>query len=324
MNQRPLLSTIIVSYNTADLTCHCVSSVLNEYKHSNIDGEIIVVDNHSSDDSVKKLKRLFHDHIRLVENKENVGFAAGNNKGIRASTGKYIFLLNSDTVIHPGDIKQLLNVFQHHPDNDTESLEHTHLIDRVGIVSGRLENIDGTLQKQGGSLPNLWVICLWWLLPLPARLAKFPPQWSLHIEQDDFFEREQLMGWVGGTAMLLRREMIDEIGLLDEGIFMYAEDIEYCLRAQKHHWDTVYIPSTNITHFGSASSSSESARFGEIVGLFYVSQKHFPAWKAGAVRKILRLGCLLRLVLFGIILGNEKKKKSYQKAFIQLSPARTY
>jgi GT2 family glycosyltransferase len=313
------LSTIIVSYNTVDLTCHAVQSVLDEYRHSNIDGEVIVVDNASTDDSTHQLKRLFHDHVRLIESDRNLGFAGGNNLGINAAKGRYIFLLNSDTTVHPGAIKNMLKMFTKYPDKDTAEQEHTDEIDRLGIVSCKLLNLDGTLQKQGGALPSLKTIIYWWLLPLPSSVFSFSPQNSYHIEQEDFFHKEQKIGWVGGTAMMIRREVIDEIGVLDEGIFMYAEDVEYCQRATDHHWDILYTPEGEITHFGSASSSSDRAIIGEILGVYYVAQKHFSAWEATMVRKILRLGCLLRLFLFGIMQGNEKKKKLYQEAFQKLT-----
>lgn len=318
-NTAPILSTIVVSYNTADLTCNAVDSVLDEYRHSHIDGEVIVIDNNSSDNSVDKLRKLFSNHIQLIQNKHNSGFAAANNQGIKRAKGKYVFLLNSDTVIHPGSIKQLLNVFTRYPDKDTSEQANTQLADRVGIVSGKLLNLDGSLQKQGGALPTLWTLFLWWVLPLPANLVPFPPQWSYHIEDEHFFEKEQLIGWVGGTAMMIRHEVIEEIGLLDEGIFMYSEDVEYCLRAKNHHWDTLYTPHSEITHFGSASSSPEFATLGEIIGLNHLANKHFSAWKYTFTRKLLRLGSLLRLVLFGIILGHEKKKKIYQEAYSKLS-----
>lgn len=115
----PLVSTIIVSYNTADLTCHAVQAVLNNYKHTHIDGEVIVVDNKSTDSSVTRLRKLFHDHIHLIQNKKNLGFAAGNNIGILKSRGQFVFLLNSDTVISNGDIKELLSTFQRYPDVNT-------------------------------------------------------------------------------------------------------------------------------------------------------------------------------------------------------------
>ncbi|MEO8581091.1 MAG: glycosyltransferase family 2 protein [Patescibacteria group bacterium] len=315
----PLISTIIVSYNTADLTCQAVQSVLDEYIHSNIDGELIVIDNHSTDTSIHQLKKLFHEHITLIANSDNLGFAQANNIGIRRSKGTYIFLLNSDTTVHPHAIRELLNVFTRYPDKNTAEQAQNNSLDKVGIISCKLLNLDGTLQKQGGALPNLWTIILWWLLPLPASLAIFPSRWSYHIEHDAFFDTEQAIGWLGGTAMMIRREVINQIGLLDEGIFMYSEDVEYCLRARHHHWDIVYTPSTEITHFGSASSSPARATLGELIGLNHLAQKHFPAWKAKLTRKILRLGCLLRIVLFGIILRHAEKKKIYQEAFNRLS-----
>ena len=313
MKTAPLVSTIIVSFNTAKLTTQAVKSVLNDYAHSKINGEVIVVDNDSNDDSLHQLRSQFENKIQVSESKMNLGFSGGNNIGIQRSSGQYVFLLNSDAEVSPGSILSLINVFKSHPDQSTAEQAHTDLIDRVGIVSGKLVNPDGSLQKQGGALPSLWTLFLWWALPLPANFFPFPPSWSYHIESERCVESEQSIGWLGGTALMMRREVIDEIGLLDEGIFMYAEDVEYCMRARFHHWDIVYTPSTKITHFGSASSSSFHALVGEVIGLNHVMYKHFPAWKARLSRGILRLGTALRFVLFGIILNNGKKKKAYQE-----------
>lgn len=318
MSTTPVVSTIIVSFNTAELTCKAVESVLSEYKHSNILGELIVVDNNSTDDSIQQLQK-FKDHIQIIRSTKNLGFSGGNNIGISKSTGQYIFLLNSDAVVHVGAIKEFISLFQKYPDKDTAEQEQTHLIDRLGIVSGKLLNPDGTLQVQGGALPSLLSLTVWWLFPLPFGSDSFPASISYHIENKMFFESEQQIGWLGGTALFIRREVIDEIGLLDEGIFMYAEDVEYCLRATKHHWDIVFTPDAQITHLGSASSHSSKALVSEVTGLKYVFFKHFPGWKAFLAWKILKLGALLRTLLFGIIQGDVEKKILYQKIFHNLS-----
>lgn len=313
-----LISTIIVSYNTADLTCKSVESVLKEYQHSQIDGEVIVVDNNSTDDSVEQLQQ-FGSNIQIIRNTENVGFAKANNQGITKSIGSYIFLLNSDAFVHPGAIKNLLEIFKKYPDQATAAQEATRKIDRVGMVSGKLLNKDGSLQQQGGALPSLFTLAVWWLWPFPFRLPFLSHQFDYHINDLRYFDKEQLAGWLAGTALMLRREMVSEIGLLDESIFMYAEDVEYCMRAAAHHWDIVYTPTAVITHLGSASSAPEHATIAEVTRLNYVFSKHFPGLQSFLAWKILKLGTLLRLLLFGIILGNAKQKKTYQEIFRRLS-----
>lgn len=309
----PVVSTIIISYNTADLTIHAIESVLANYSQDAIEGEVIVVDNASSDDSVDRIRAQFGKKVIIISNPTNDGFAAANNIGIKQAKGAYYFLLNSDTILKPHAIKHLLYVFHNHVENyATQQLENTpKLIDRVGLVSGMLLNPDGSIQPQGGALPTLINLMSWWLWPLPGNVPLFPARQEYHATSPDFFRAPQQMGWLGGTALLIKREVIDEIGDLDANIFMYAEDVELCWRAQQHHWDIVYTPSAQITHLGSASSSSTRAIIGEIRGLKYVLAKHMSDVQYQLAMIILRIGAHLRMGLFGIILNDAKKKRTY-------------
>lgn len=309
------VSTIIVSYNTADLTVQAIESVLENYNQDSIAGEVIVVDNNSHDDSVPRIRKQFGKTIKLIENKKNTGFAAANNQAIAIAQGKYYFLLNSDTILKPHALHHLLEVFTQYPEQyQTEQLAHTATsIDRVGIVSGQLLNPDGSIQPQGIALPNLLNITTWWLWPFPGDFPLLSPLHSYHYQKTEIYTKRNMFGWVAGTAMLIKREVIEEIGLLDEAIFMYAEDVEFCLRARKHHWDIVFTPSAQIIHFGSASSSKDNAAIKEIQGLQYIFAKHQPIWQSQLIHVIFRIGAWLRWLLFGIILNNVEKKSTYSK-----------
>ncbi len=328
-----MLSTIIVSYNTADLTLQAIESVIDEYTRHSIDGEIIVIDNNSKDGSVKKITKLQSKTqilIKIIKNKKNVGFAKANNQGIQKAKGRYIFLLNSDTLVHKNAIQTLLTTFTKYPDNtETSALAgKSEKLDRVGIVSSTLLNKDGSIQPQGGALPNLFNITLWWLWPLPGSIL--PVRFRYQIQNTSKFQSISPfpIGWIAGTAMMIRKDVIDEIGYLDENIFMYAEDIEFCIRAEKHHWDRVIHPKANITHLGGASSNqvkdeknkiprelNATSILGEIRGLLYIWSKHYPTWQLPLVKRMFQVGAMLRILLFGIIQGNVEKKKTYQKIF---------
>lgn len=310
-----IISTIIVSYNTADLTLQAIRSVFENHEQDNINGEVIVVDNNSSDDSVKLIRQEFKNSVLIIENKDNPGFAKANNQAIKISQGTYIFLLNSDTILQPHAINKLLSTFDNYPeDYNTEQLAKTpKQVDRLGIVSGQLLNKDGSIQPQGGALPTLLNLAIWWLWPLPGEFPLFPAHSRYHIEQVAFFEKENVTGWVGGTAMLMKREVIEEIGDLDESIFMYAEDVDFCWRARNHHWDVLLTPAAKIVHYGSASSSSTRALIGEIKGLQYILAKHLPSWQFQFSLVILYFGAWLRWLLFGIILNNAEKKQAYSE-----------
>lgn len=315
-----MLSTIIINYNTPDLTIQAIKSVLANYTTDHIEGEIIVIDNASSDDSVKRLKHEFGHTIQLLINRENNGFAGANNQGMEMAKGEYFLLLNSDTIVQSGAINALLDVFRRFPENDNTA----HLagekkeIDRIGIVGPQLLNPDKTIQPHGGALPNVFNLTAWWMWFLPGVFPLLHDSKSYHSQLPNTFLLEQKVGWVGGTAMLIKRDLFEEIGGLDEGIFMYAEDVEYCLRATNHHWDVMRTPKSQIIHFGSSSSSGEDSLIGEITGLKYVLSKHFSPIAYRYLTFMLWFGTVLRLVLFGIILSDAKKKHTFQnilKAF---------
>lgn len=289
---KPSLSVVIVSYNTKDLTLETIESVGFEDSR-----EIIVVDNHSSDGSVEALQKKFSEKIHIIARKDNAGFAVANNEGIKASKGEIILLLNSDTIVQKNALEVMVNAFETYSS--------------YGILSCRLENVDGSFQPQGGTLPSLFNVAGWWLWPIPGQFPFIPAyQDSTQIpvsEHSDPVPR----GWVGGTAMFMRRSLIDQIGYLDERIFMYAEDVDLCLRASQKGWKIGIVPSASIVHIGNASGSSSRALLGEIKGLLYLWKKHFSAWELFLLRLIIWKGALLRYLLFGILLGRKGARELY-------------
>lgn len=118
--------------------------------------------------------------------------------------------------------------------------------------------------------------------------------------------------------MLIKRAVIDEVGSLDGNIFMYGEDVEFCMRAANHHWDVGIVPAATIVHFGSASSSSAHAILGEFKGYQYIWSKHKPLWQRPFLNLVLKLGCSLRLFLFGTIIKDTAKAQVYTAVLEQL------
>ncbi len=285
-----MLSTIIISYNTAALTKQTILAVIADAQKSHIDQEVIVVDNASSDHSLETIKKLRqgHQNIRLIENKKNIGFARANNQAINQAQGEFIFLLNSDTVVLPNSL--------HHLINDLKKDK------KLGLVAAQLLNANRTVQYQGGDLPTLANIAnqMFFLDDLPLIGSWFhSPQKKLIAQTSP-----TPVGWVGGTAVMIKRQLIEEIGLLDEAIFMYAEDIDYCFRAHRAGWRIAIEPKARVIHYGSASSSSESAIRGEFKGLIYLFKKHRPAWQLTWLKLILKIAAYLRFYLFSIVKKN--------------------
>lgn len=292
---RPLLSVIIVSFNTKKLTTQAITSLFSaSKKRHDIPLEIIVIDNNSSDGTVAALKKDFGSLIHIIANADNKGFAGANNQGFHQAKGEFFLLLNSDTIV---DESLFVLV-------DALKSDKT-----LGIVSGKLLNSDGSYQPQGGQLPTLLTITAWWLWPLPGKLPGIGAYQDTSSLTGSIVER----GWVGGTAMLVRRSLYESIGGLDEGIFMYGEDVEYCYRAHLAGYGVALLPSSQILHYQSASSGKENALLGEIHGLLYIFAKHHSPLSLSILRLILVWGSLSRYLLFGILEHNSAKSKLYMK-----------
>lgn len=326
------LSIIIISYNTKYLTLQSVESAWRDAQASpKLKGrtEIIVIDNNSSDKSVAELKEEFNSkNIRIIRNKNNVGFAAANNQGIKLAKGKFLLLLNSDTITQQGALETLVKTMESYPlDDSTSTLSsEQHRLDKLGILAPTLLNEDGTVQSQGGQLPNLLSLFfhMTFLDDLPL-IGKFLPSTQhtgfRQTEKLRYYTKDQRLirrDWVGGTAMLIRRELIEEIGDLDSNIFMYGEDIEFCIRARHHHWDVAIHPQAKITHLGSASSSATNALKGELKNYIYIWSKHKPLWQLPLARLIIKLGCVMRIFVFGTILKDRRRRDVYQSILAKI------
>lgn len=318
-----LLSVIIVSYNTEKLTLETIESVLSDVKASSLlkrKTEIIVIDNHSDDSSLKALRKICKDgKISLIASQENLGFAGGNNLGIERARGEFILLLNSDTLVQPGTLEKMVTAFtEAQMDSTSPTLESARgKLDRLGILAATLFNPDGSLQPQGGSFPNLLSLSSHMLMlddiPVIGKLLPSTQHTGLRATNQPHVSTLLQQDWVGGTAMMIRKTVFDEIGLLDPNIFMYGEDIEFCLRAKSHHWDIALHPAAGVVHLGSASSTSANALIGEAKGYVYIWSKHKPLWQVGLVKLLIRLGALLRILIFGTIRPNAHKRAAYRR-----------
>lgn len=288
------LSVIIISYNTKKLTAEAVSSVLSQKEVDTL--EVIVVDNNSSDGSVTYLKEKFGSKITVIAQSTNDGFAQANNVGISRAKGEYLLLLNSDTVVRSGALRLLLDAATSNPS--------------YGVLSPRLLYKDLSYQPQGGQLPTLVTIAAWWLWPLPGVIPGISPYQNLEdpLRTGDAIYKT---GWVAGTAMLLSRKVIETVGTLDENIFMYAEDVDYCLRVAKAGFLVGVVTRASVIHYGSASGSSHLSKVGEIKGLRYVLSKSHSRLHAVLIDAIFVTGALLRYLLFGILKGDNQSRKLY-------------
>lgn len=228
----PEVSIVIVSWNTRALLADCLTSVcrsLTTYPY-----EVWVVDNGSTDGSQALVHKEFPE-CNLIANHSNQGFARANNQGIASSQGQFVLLLNSDAQLAPSALHSLVSLGEAVP--------------RAGIIGARLVNPDGTFQASYTTFPGLWQEFL--ILSSLGRLihGQAYPSQGPHTEAGP-----RCVDYVEGACMLARRQAIDDVGALDEGYFMYAEDVDWCYMMKAHGWQVWYQPEALVRHVGGASS----------------------------------------------------------------------
>jgi len=253
------LSIIIVNYNVKAFLQNCLLSIKKATEK--IDSEIIVVDNASDDGSIELIKKNFEDVI-LIESPVNLGFSKANNLGLKISQGKYICLINPDTIVEENTFEVMINFMENHPD--------------VGLAGCKILNPDGTFQLAcRRSFPTPWVaftkiIGLSKLFPKSKLFAKYN---LTYLDENQSYEVDA----VSGSFMFLRRDVYEKIGGLDETFFMYGEDLDYCYRVKQAGYKVYYVHSTQIIHFKGESTKrsniDELKHFYDAMRLFV--RKHF-------------------------------------------------
>ncbi|TLN05299.1 glycosyltransferase family 2 protein, partial [bacterium] len=219
------LSIIIVSWNVADLLVDCLRSILAHPPKSEY--EILVVDNASQDNSTQILRKEFP-QARLILNEQNVGFAAGNNQAIEVATGRYILLLNPDTVVYEGTLQNLVDFLDEHP--------------QAGAAGSLYENPDGSLQPSAYPFPTV-PREFWRLMHLDKLLT-----YGVYDQQRWRKDTPRQVEALQGASLLLRRAALKQTGLLDTSYFMYTEEIDLCYRLHLKGWTLYWVPQSRILH----------------------------------------------------------------------------
>lgn len=275
------LSIIILSYNTRDLLKQTLASIP---QHS--DWEIIVVDNASRDDSVAMVKRDFP-QVKLMLNQKNVGFAAGNNQAIQLAQGDYLLLLNSDTIVQNNALENMLKKIEQDK--------------TIGAMTPKVILPNGAIDLAcHRGMPTPWRAFTYF-----SKLEQFFPGLKVfggyHLTHEDFNVTHEVEA-VSGVAMMVRREVIEQVGLLDERFFFYAEDLDWCLRIRQAGWKIVYFPDSVIIHFKSQSGKKNKldkqkekiakAYFYDTMQQFY--DKHYEKKYPTLVKKLVQLGIVIK------------------------------
>ncbi len=272
------LAIVIVNYKSAGMVIDCLQTLEPEVVGT--DTQVLVTDNASPDDSLAVLGAAIESEgwgswARLMPLPENGGFAYGNNMGIREALGdsdppEFVLLLNPDTLVRPGAIAPLLAFLEAHPE--------------VGLVGSRLEDPDGTPQCSAFRFPT--VLGEMETATQLGVVTGLVPGWLIRTPITDLPKQTD---WVAGASLMVRRSVFEQVGLLDEGYFLYYEEVDFCLRARRAGWPCWYVPESRVVHLvGQTSGVTSADRMQRPRPRFWFeSQRRYYLFNHGPIRVVL-------------------------------------
>ncbi|WP_020168536.1 MULTISPECIES: glycosyltransferase family 2 protein [Methylotenera] len=230
-----VISVILISYNTAEMSVEALNALFASQGEFTL--EVFVVDNASKDDSVARIKKAFP-QVTLIENIVNVGFGRANNQVLDLATGEYILLLNTDAFVQPDTIAKTIQYAESQP--------------RCGVLGVRLVGRDGEQQPS----------CRYF--PTPFNLFAFRlglTRWFSKLQMVDDVDWNpsitESCDWVPGCYYLIRKEVINQVGLFDPIYFLYSEEVDHCFAVKKAGWDVIYFADASVVHIGGESAKSD-------------------------------------------------------------------
>ena len=275
------LSVIIVNYNVKHFLEQCLHSVIKA--SGNIETEIFVVDNNSVDGSSLLVREKFPG-VRYIENQANLGFSKANNQAIRKASGKYILLLNPDTVVEEHTFDKVIGFMKEHPEAG-------------GVGVKMIDGKGNFLPESKRGLPTPWVaFCkMFGLSALFPRSRKFGRYHLSYLDENKTHEVDVL----AGAFMMLRKETLDKVGLLDEEFFMYGEDIDLSYRITRGGYKNFYFPETTIIHYKGESTKKGTLNYVKVfyTAMIIFARKHFSSGKANTFTFLLHLAIWFRALL---------------------------
>jgi GT2 family glycosyltransferase len=278
-----MLGVVIVTWNVRELALQTLSSLYDDLQASALLARVVVVDSASSDGTADAIARAYP-QAELIACKENVGFARGNNIGLRHlgflggddNAPPFVYLLNPDTITQRGATQALLQALQARP--------------HVGVVGARLSYGDGSFQHSAFAFPTL--AQLW--------AEFFPTHWRLRegrfngryprrlYAQSEPFEVDFPLG----ATWMLRREVIEQVGAFDEAFFLYCEEVDWAWRIKRAGWGIMSVPTAHVVHLGGQSASQVKPR--SVLNLWQsrllLYEKHYPRWKRWLAKRLIALG----------------------------------
>lgn len=289
------ISIIIVNWNTCELLRRCLVSI--DAGHGNLSIEVIVVDNASSDDSVRMVRDEFP-WVKLIASQANLGYTGGNNLGAREFSGRHLFILNPDTEI-VGDALQQMGAYL-----DAHSI--------VGAVGPQLLNSDGSVQSSRRRFPGL-ATALFNDSPFSWRWSPNNRFSRAYLMADSSDTEIQPVDWLTGAAIMIKREIWQRVGSFDERFFMYSDEVDWCHRCRNLGWEIHYLPTAQIRHYhrGSASQVGRVTQFRFLRSRVLYFQKYFGEGWAVFVRFffLVNYACFLMEDVVKWVLGSRHEAR---------------
>jgi N-acetylglucosaminyl-diphospho-decaprenol L-rhamnosyltransferase len=271
----PDMSIILVCWNNKGFLKPCLDSLYESEIRTRFD--IVVVDNGSTDNSQEMLREKFPE-VAIIQNEHNSGLSKASNQGIEATNGRYVLLLNNDTIVNGPSLDAMVEFLDHHPD--------------VGAVGGRLLNPDGSVQACYNHFPSLWEEFL-----ISTRIGEMLRKGYPSITDE---EEIKSVGWLSSACLLLRRSAIEQVGLLDEEYFIYGDEVDLQARLKQQGWKIYFLPHVSTIHYGGGSMNRWGRRKMVYRGQMLFFKKNYGPVRTIALRVMLGVLSLGKMIIWGI------------------------
>lgn len=273
------ITVIIVTWNCKQYVIDCLQSIFKDPIHCSM--SITVVDNNSSDNTVEQIEKDFP-AIRIIANSSNKGFATANNQGIKDSSSRYVLLLNPDTIVHSGAFDRMVSFLD---SNET-----------IAAIGPAIVNGDGSPQWTGVRFPSNWNI-----LSESFFLDRIFPRsriFARHKSQFEDFTKPFPVDYVQGSCLMIRRSVLDIIGVLDKSYFMYFEETDLCYRIKNAGHQVYFFPGSSITHYGGGEEGhfTETRLLQYHISLFQFYRKNYPLIDLTILKFIIFIRSIVRIL----------------------------
>jgi N-acetylglucosaminyl-diphospho-decaprenol L-rhamnosyltransferase len=270
------MSIVLVCWNNKQYLDPCLESLFRDELNCTFD--VVVVDNGSTDGSQEMLQEKYPE-VMLIQNSKNEGLSRASNQGIEATNGKYVLLLNNDTIVNAPSLDSMVTFLDENP--------------KVGAVGCKLLNADGTTQSCYNHFSTYWEEIL-----IATRVGElFRPGYPSIVDADE----RKSVDWMSSACLLLRRSALDQVGLLDEEYFIYGDEADLQYRIKKAGWEIWYLPEAKIIHYGGRSMDRWPRRKMVYRGKMLFYQKNYGAFQSFLLRIMLAILSLLKVIVWSFV-----------------------